>query len=137
MNQAYPVFNNQFEVLEMKDESKTSKIYLARAIKDHTKLVFLKIYKEEYLRVNQKQVETEIQILLGLQHKHIVRIIEYASDGTVVKPSGKKIDNLVYTMLEHFTGQTLFEVCRSFGRLREDLGRRFLSQMIEVLSYMH
>ncbi len=60
MNCTNPVFNNQFEVLELKDESKTSKVYLARAIQDHSKLVFLKIYKEDYLMGSQKQVETEI-----------------------------------------------------------------------------
>jgi serine/threonine protein kinase len=123
---SFSVFNNKYQVLTLKDESKASKVYLGRSTTDSKKLVFLKIYKEEYLIANLKQVETEIQILSGLDHPNVARIIEYGSDGEVIKPSGKKINHLVYTVLEHFSGQTLFELCHSFGKMKEAIGKLFM-----------
>jgi serine/threonine protein kinase len=43
-----PVFNGKYEVISVKDESKSAKVYIARSIKD-AKLVFVKVYKQEYL----------------------------------------------------------------------------------------
>ena len=48
-----------------------------------------------------KSVEQEIQILQGLKHDNIVNILGYGSDGTVKKPSGREINNLVYILLEY------------------------------------
>lgn len=73
----------------------------------------------------------------GLDHKNIVKIIEYGSDGKVVKASGRIKDNLVYVVLEYFNGKTLFEMCNGFGKMKEEVGRLFLTQMIDVLSYMN
>jgi serine/threonine protein kinase len=75
--------------------------------------------------------------LQGLKHENIVNIVGYGSDGTVVKPSGRKISNLVYIMLEYVSGGLLFDVCQTIGGMGENGGRYFLSQMLDVLSYMH
>ena len=133
----FPIFNGKYEILSVFDETKAAKVYLARDSDRHESLVLLKIFKDEYLAVNLAQVETELQILSGLNHKNIVKLLSYGTDGEVVKPNGKRITDIVYSLLEHVNGRTLFEICFNYGKVREDLGRRFLTQMIEVLGYIH
>lgn len=72
----------------------------------------------------------------GLKHQNIVNIIGWGSDGKVHKPSGREITNLVYILLEYVTGGLLFDVCQTMGGMGEDAGRYFMSQMIDVLTYM-
>ena len=59
----------------------------------------------------------------------------YGSDGLVLKPSGRKIQNLVYLVLEYVSGGLLFDFCREMGGMGEDAGRFFMNQFIDVLSY--
>jgi serine/threonine protein kinase len=120
-------------------EGNTSKVYLARSIKDPSHKVALKILREEFLNRDSdsiRSVEQEIQILNGLKHKNVVNIVGYGTDGHVLKPSGREIKNLVYILLEYVSGGLLFDVCQTLGSMGEDGGRYFLSQMIDVLSYM-
>jgi len=53
-----------------------------------------------------------------------------------LKPSGRKIENLVYILLEYVSGGLLFDLCQTMGGMGEDYGRFFLGQMIEVVGYM-
>jgi len=95
--------------------------------------------REEFLARDKdsiKSVEQEIQILNGLNHQNIVNILGYGSDGYVKKPSGREIKSLVYIILEYVTGGLLFDVCQTIGGMGEDTGRYFLTQMIDVLSYL-
>jgi serine/threonine protein kinase len=103
---------------------------MARSLEDKNNIVALKLLKEEFLQRDAdsiKSVEQEIQILQGLNHQNIVNIIGWGSDGTVLKPSGRKIENLVYILLEYVTGGLLFDVCQTLGGMGEDGGRYFLS----------
>ena len=87
---------------------------MARSLEDKKKVVALKMLKDEFLQRDGesiKSVEQEIQILQGLNHQNIVNILGWGSDGTVLKPSGRKIENLVYIILEYVTGGLLFDVC--------------------------
>lgn len=136
----HPIFNNQYEILQSLGEGNTSKVYLAKDVSDPTKTVALKLLREEFLQRDSdsiKAVESEIQILQGLKHHNIIQIVGYGSDGKVVKPSGRQIDNLVYILLEFVTGGLLFDVCQTLGGMGENGGRFFLSQMCDVLEYMH
>ena len=54
-----------------------------------------------------------------------------------MKPSGREIGNLVYILLEFVTGGLLFDLCQTLGGMGENGGRFFLSQMCDVLEYMH
>lgn len=74
----------------------------------------LKLVKQEYLDKDEesiKSIEREIQILNGLNHNHVNKIIGYGSDGKVLKPSGREIKNLVYLLLEYVPGGLFFDMC--------------------------
>jgi len=58
-----------------------------------------------------KSVEQEIQILRGLEHQNVTKILGYGSDGKIVKPSGREITNLVYIMMEYVPGDIFFNLC--------------------------
>ena len=47
----------------------------------------------------------------NIDHSNVVNIIAYGSDGVVSKPSGRKIKNLVYIVLEYVSGGLLFDFC--------------------------
>lgn len=135
----HPIFNGEYEILQSLGEGNTSKVYMARKLSDKS-TVALKLLREEFLQRDTesiKSVESEIQILQGLKHDNIIKIVGYGSDGHVKKPSGREINNLVYIHLEYVTGGLLFDVCQSLGGMGENGGRFFLSQMLDVLSYMH
>ena len=137
--QDHPIFNKEYEILSSLGEGNTSKVYLVRSIKDPKKSYALKLLREEFLQRDKesiKSVEQEIQILQGLKHPNVVKIQGYGSDGYVKKPSGREIKNLVYILLEYVPGGLLFDLCQSVGGMGEDAGRFFLTQMIDVLSYM-
>merc|ERR1711868_187416 len=126
----HPIFNNEYEIMQSLGEGNTSKVYLARSINDPGKTVALKLLREEFLQRDQdsiKSVESEIQILQGLKHHNIIQILGYGSDGKVVKPSGREINNLVYILLEFVTGGPLFDVCQNLGGMGENGGRFFLN----------
>lgn len=110
----HPVFNGEYEILSSLGEGNTSKVYMARNIKNPKQVVALKLLREEFLQRDAdsiKAVENEIQILQGLKHENIINIVGWGSDGNVKKPSGREINNLVYILLEYVSGGLLFDVC--------------------------
>jgi serine/threonine protein kinase len=138
--QKHPIFNQKYEILSSLGEGNTSKVYLVRSIENPKEQFALKLLREEFLQRDKdsiKSVEQEIQILQGLNHHNIVNICGYGSDGHVKKPSGREIKNLVYILLEYVSGGLLFDLCQTVGGMGEDIGRFFLSQMIDVMANMH
>lgn len=67
----------------------------------------------------------------------MIGIYGYGTDGYCVKASGRKIENLVYIMLELVSGGLLFDVCQSLGAMGEECGRYFMMQMLDVIEFMH
>ena len=136
----HPIFNKDYEILRSLGDGKTSKVYLCKHIKDSDNKVAMKLLREEFLQKdekNVKSVEKEIQILKGLNHEHIVKLIDYGSEGTVKKKSGRVIEDLVYILMEHVSGGLLYDLCNNVGAMGEDAGRFFMLQLVDVLSYMH
>lgn len=72
-----------------------------------------------------------------MNHKGIVKLIETGEKGNVRKPSGVKVQNLVYLLLEYVPCGTLFNLCEKNGAMGENIGRFFLHQIVDVLQYMH
>ena len=136
----HPIFNDKYEITTSLGHGKTSKVYLANEIGKPESTVAIKIFREEYLLEAEENVhciEQEIEILRGLKHNHIVSILDYGSEGLVVKPSGRKIQNLVYIIMQHIKGNIFFETCEKLGAMGEDAGRFFMHQLIDGIEYMH
>ena len=51
----------------------------------------------------------------------------YGDSGTVVKPSGHEIKNLVYLMMEYAPNGTLYHLVDTMGAMGENAGRFFVS----------
>jgi len=136
---SHPVFNNEYLILKSLGEGNTSKVYLGKKI-DTEEYVAIKILKEEFLRRDNDSilsVHNEITILKNLSHQGIIKMHAYGDAGTVVKPSGRVINNLVFIVMEFVQGGLLFDLCQTMGAMGEDAGRFFLHQMLESVGYMH
>ena len=137
---AHPVFNNKYEIVKSAGEGNTSKVYFGRDIQDNSKIVAIKILKEEFLRRDEDSilsVQNEITILKNLKHSGIVNMYDFGDAGQVVKPSGRIINNLVYIIIEFVTGGLLFDLCQTMGSMGEDSGRFFAIQLLDVMEYCH
>ena len=137
----HPQFNGKYSILKSCGEGNTSKVYIAR---DNTvsyeRLVAIKILKEEFLRRDQESiisVNNEIKILKNLKHPGIIDMTEFGDTGTVVKPSTRVIQNLVYLVMEYVQGGLLFDLCQLMGAMGEDAGRFFAHQILDTLEFMH
>ena len=51
-----PTFNDNYEIVKSIGEGNSSKVYLAREIKDHSRLVAIKVLKEEFLRKDAQAI---------------------------------------------------------------------------------
>ena len=108
----------------------TSKVYLGVAIDPNVKpaQVAIKILRSEFLAKsedNLKSVQNEVKILQGLNHKGIVRLLDFGDAGVIVKPSGRTINKLVFLILEFVNGDLLFNACQELGAMGADGGRYF------------
>ena len=137
----YPIFKGQYEIIKSLGNGNTAKVYLARSIFDPTKKIAIKILRDEFLKGNEGQntklVEQEIQILSALHHKNIVKLIDYGSDGQIIKCSGRILSNLVYIALEYVEGGLMFDLCKTGGAMGEDIGRFLFRQLVKSIKYMH
>lgn len=136
----HPVFNQRYEILKSLGEGNTSKVYLGRDLTNPSNQVAIKVLKEEFLGRDKDSiysVHNEITILKNLQHEGIIKLLDFGDAGTVLKPSGRVINNLVYIVLEYVEGGLLFDLCQMMGPMGEEAGRVFIHQLIDSLEYMH
>lgn len=104
-------------------------MYLAREIKDHSRLVAIKVLKEQFLRQDPSailSVQNEIVILKSLNHPGIINLIEYGDQGVVKKPSGTVLSNLVFIVMEYVGNGLLFDTCQLLGICGEEKARFFM-----------
>ena len=137
--QTHPIFNNEYEIIKSLGEGNTSKVYLGRSLQNGT-FVAIKILKEEFLRRDNDSilsVHNEITILKNIDHAGVVAMHGYGDSGEVLKPSGRRITNLVYIMMEFVPGGLLFDLCQTMGAMGENAGRFFVSQLLDAVDYMH
>lgn len=73
----------------------------------------------------------------ALHHKNIVKLLDYGSDGQIVKSSGRVLSNLVYICLEYIEGGLMFDLCKTGGAMGEDIGRFLFRQLLKSVKYMH
>lgn len=60
-----------------------------------------------------------------MNHNNIVKLIDYGTEGEIIKPSGRKINDIVYITMEYVSGGLMFNLCQNLGGMGEDAGRFF------------
>jgi MAP/microtubule affinity-regulating kinase len=113
---------------------------MARDISDSKKKFAIKIMKAEYLESDPKAAEIvsrEAGILKALAaHPHIVKLIDFGTQGKIVKASGKEKEGIVYLILEYVSGGLLFEIVEEVGSIGEDAARTFFKEIMSAIEYM-
>ena len=137
----HPVFNGKYNITEQIGQGNTSKVYLGEAV-DATvqpQKVAIKILKAEFIDRSEDNLQSfrnEIIILKKLAHVNVVKQCGFGDDGLIIKPSGRRLENLIYLIMEYAEGKLLFDVCKSNGAMGEDVGRNFARQMIDCMGYL-
>ena len=72
-----------------------------------------------------------------MHHGNVVAMQSFGDSGEVIKPSGRRISNLVYISMEYVSGGLLFDLCQTMGAMGENAGRFFISQLLDAVDYMH
>lgn len=52
----HPIFNNEYEILSLLGDGKTSKVYLLRSIKDPNTKIAMKLLREEFLQKSENNL---------------------------------------------------------------------------------
>lgn len=81
-------------------------------------------------------VKNEIEVMKELNHKNIVRLMDFSDQAFYERPNGSKIP-VFYLALELASGGELFDFIAETGRFTEEVARYYFHQMIEALEYMH
>ena len=63
-------------------------------------------------------------------------MLDYGSNGNIVKLSGREYNDKVYIVLEYVKGYLLYDLCQKFVCFGEDYGRFFMKQLVEALEHM-
>jgi len=59
---------------------------------------------------NIKIIENEIQILYSLNHSNIIKVLDYGTDGIVIKKKST-FNNITYILLEYAERGSLYDIC--------------------------
>ena len=136
-----PIFNGRYHIEKQIGQGNTSKVYLGHAVDSQQQpaKVAIKILKADYIMKSESNLQSfksEIAILKQMDHVNIIKLVSYGSDGYIVKPSGRRLQDLVYLVMEFVDSHLLFDVCKSNQAMGEDVGRYFAHQMMDVMEYM-
>jgi len=101
--------------------------------------VTLKMFKEDWLINNWKgtiKIDNEVELLRELSHPNICKILEFDNQGEIEEPTGEKITDIAYILLENFPGR-LDDFCKGTGPMEEKGGLYFMRQLVSVFTYLH
>jgi len=117
-----------FKILETIGSGGMATVYKAQDIFDKKRIVALKVLKEEnfYDENQKKRFKHESLITEGLDHPHIVRIIERGEMG-----------DCWYIAMELLKGQSLARLIRDGGRLDVPAALEIMLQIVDALQAIH
>ena len=106
--------------------------------KESNEVAALKIMKrsEDLPEAFFDLVKNEVDTLKSLDHKNIIKLLDYYDSATVIKADGRK-KNVFCLVLEFAKNGELFNFIAQGGALPEKVCRYYFKQIIEVLEYMH
>lgn len=132
------VFNDIYQIRSWLGSGKTSTVYLAMDTTNPGTLVAIKIIKQSFMLTGPGyDPSKEIEIHKSVSHKGIVKLLGSGHDGQLRKENGLVISGLTFFIMEYISGGELFHLCQYTGQMSETKGLMFLSQMINVVQYLH
>lgn len=133
-----PVYNKlmitcgKYECSKIIGEGAYSQVRIATDIKTGKK-VALKLFKTKGEDVEKNM--TEAQILEGLEHKNIIRTVDYWTDAELKR--GDKVRKVSYIATELADKGSLFHYLDAAKSFSEPLARSLFVQILEAVEYMH
>lgn len=83
-------------------------------------------------------IENEAKILLKLDHKNIINVLDYGLSGYLFYPDSCQMHyGICYMIMEYVKGTLLFDVVKKSGGLGEKIAKYIMKQLYEVLGTIH
>ena len=80
--------------------------------------------------------KNEIEKMKGINHPHILKLIDGSDSGILIKRDGRKVP-CIYMVLEYAPAKELFDFIALSGRFTEPIARYIFRQLVEALDYLH
>ena len=71
-----------------------------------------------------------------MQHDHVIRYVEFNTDGVMVKDDGREIE-VAYITMELIEGGELFDYVANTGKFSEDICKFYFLQLLRGISFIH
>ncbi|MBY0549554.1 MAG: serine/threonine protein kinase [Candidatus Obscuribacterales bacterium] len=124
------VQSGKYRVLMQLSSGGMSSVYLcsdSEGKKVVLKEAALPVQSNDALREKVKELfDREARLLLNLNHKQIARILDYFSE------SGRD-----YLVLEHVAGQTIRQIVRKRGKVKEAQALLWARELCSIVEYLH
>lgn len=117
------ILNDTYQILQPIGNGGTSSVYLAYHLRLR-KYVVIKQLKGSFS--GDFLMRTEVDILKNLHHPNLPQVYDFIQD-----------QNNIYTIIDYVDGHDLEAYIRSQSRFPEQLLKRYLRQIAEVLDYLH
>lgn len=85
-----------------------------------------------------ERLKKEAEIMIKLNHKNIVKFIEFHYDGLLRDEEENLIeDEIAYGSLEYITNGEIFDILFETGAFEENTFKYYSKQLIDVIHYLH
>lgn len=135
-----PLTLDHYTIIKELGKGVSSKVYLASIQKESKEFYALKVaihHDDDDNEVVRKSILQEAKILMKLKHPHIVKFHELAADGFMTKTNEETKENVLYSVLQLGTNDTLLNLLMTRGALPEPIARAYFGQLVEGLIYLH
>jgi serine/threonine protein kinase len=115
-------FNEDYMMVKALRKTNECRYYLLKEKSGNKKKVNLKMWREDWLVDNWegiKMIDNEVLLMKELNHPNIVEMLDFDNQGFIEEPTGERIENVCYMLLEHCPAR-LDHFCQKSGPLGEN-----------------
>ena len=102
-----------------------SKVYLGHGPEGPSKAVAVKVIKS-FKGKEGEVMQEEVDNIKGLEHAHIIKLLEFGKDADIVKHPSGKAKKCSYIVLELAAGGEIFDFVAETGCFSEEVCRYYL-----------